>query len=63
MKRTWIAVAVVALLGVAGRAQESTPTALESVPVDVFVEVASILNFTPSVRGGITAGIGARFWF
>jgi hypothetical protein len=163
MKRTWIAVAVVALLSVAGRAQESTPTALESVdidrrfgaglivgeptgislkyflsektaidgaigwgfhhetdlhlhsdflwhihdiasvpegqlslyfgagarvkfrdngedrlglrvpvgvsyllenvPVDVFLEVAPILDFTPSVRGGFTAGIGARFWF
>jgi hypothetical protein len=36
---------------------------LEDVPVDVFLEVAPILDFTPSVRGGFTAGIGARFWF
>ena len=36
---------------------------LENVPVDVFLEVAPILDFTPSTRGGFTAGIGARFWF
>lgn len=36
---------------------------LENVPVDVFLEVAPILDFTPSVRGGFTAGIGARYWF
>jgi hypothetical protein len=33
------------------------------VPVDVFLEVAPILDFTPSTRGGFTAGIGARYWF
>jgi hypothetical protein len=36
---------------------------LENVPVDVFLEVAPIIDFTPSTRGGFTAGIGARFWF
>jgi hypothetical protein len=35
----------------------------EDVPVDVFLEVAPIIDFTPSTRGGFTAGIGARFWF
>lgn len=36
---------------------------LENVPVDGFVEVAPVIDFTPSTRGGFTAGIGARFWF
>jgi len=35
----------------------------EDTPVDVFLEVAPILDFTPSVRGGFTVGIGARYWF
>jgi len=36
---------------------------LENRPVDVFLEVAPILDVTPSTRGGFTAGIGARYWF
>lgn len=36
---------------------------LDNVPVDMFLEVAPILDFTPSTRGGFTAGMGARFWF
>ena len=35
----------------------------EKIPVDIFLEVAPIIDFTPSVRGGFTAGIGARYWF
>ena len=35
----------------------------ERVPVDVFAEVAPVLDFTPSARGGFTAGIGVRWWF
>jgi hypothetical protein len=35
----------------------------QSVPVDIFAEVAPILDFTPSTRGGISAGIGARYRF
>jgi hypothetical protein len=35
----------------------------EKVPVDIFLEVAPVIDFTPSVRGGFTAGIGARYWF
>ena len=36
---------------------------LDNAPVDVFLEVAPVVDFTPSTRGGFTAGIGARFWF
>lgn len=36
---------------------------LDNAPVDVFLEVAPVIDFTPSTRGGFTAGIGARFWF
>lgn len=32
-------------------------------PVSVFVEVAPVLDVAPSTRGGITAGIGARYRF
>lgn len=32
-------------------------------PVDLFVEVAPVLDVAPSSRGSFTAGIGARFWF
>ena len=32
-------------------------------PVDLFVEVAPVLDFAPATRGSLTAGIGARFWF
>jgi hypothetical protein len=35
----------------------------EDIPVDVFLEVAPIIDFAPSTRGGFTAGVGARFWF
>jgi len=35
----------------------------ENVPVDIFVEVGPVIDFTPSVRGGVTGGIGARYWF
>jgi hypothetical protein len=35
----------------------------DNVPVDVFLEVAPIIDFAPSTRGGFTAGIGARYWF
>ena len=35
----------------------------DKAPVDIFLEVAPIIDFTPSIRGGFTAGIGARFWF
>jgi len=32
-------------------------------PVDVFVEVAPVLDLAPSTRLGFMAGIGARYWF
>ena len=35
----------------------------ERVPVDVFAEVAPILDLAPSTRGAFNAGIGVRFWF
>ena len=35
----------------------------DRIPVDIFLEVAPVIDFTPSTRGGFTAGIGARFWF
>lgn len=35
----------------------------EDTPVDIFAEVGPVLDFTPSVQGGFTAGIGARIWF
>jgi hypothetical protein len=33
------------------------------IPVSLFAEVAPVLDVTPSVRGGFTAGIGARYRF
>ena len=36
---------------------------LDNKPVDVFVEIAPILDFSPGLRGDFNAGIGARFWF
>lgn len=33
------------------------------VPVDVFFEVAPIIDVSPSVRGGFTVGVGARYRF
>jgi hypothetical protein len=35
----------------------------DDLPLDVFFEVAPIVNFTPSTQGGFTTGIGARWWF
>ena len=35
----------------------------EDLPLDIFFEVAPVIDFTPSTRGGFTAGIGARWWF
>ena len=35
----------------------------DDLPLDVFFEVAPILDFTPSTRGGFSAAIGARWWF
>jgi hypothetical protein len=35
----------------------------DNAPVDIFLEVAPILDVTPSVRGDFTASLGARFWF
>ena len=35
----------------------------EHLPLDVFFEVAPVIDFTPSTRGGFTAGVGARWWF
>jgi hypothetical protein len=32
-------------------------------PVDVFVEVAPLLDFALSTRLGFMAGVGARYWF
>ena len=36
---------------------------LDHHPIDVFVEVAPILDVTPSVRGSFNFAAGARFWF
>jgi len=35
----------------------------EQRPIDVFFEVAPILDLTPSVRGDFNVSVGARFWF
>ena len=35
----------------------------EDVPVDVFVEIAPVLDVAPSTRGDLTGGLGARWWF
>src|SRR5438128_9345828 len=35
----------------------------DEVPVDIFVEVGPVIDFTPRTRGGVTGGIGARYWF
>ena len=32
-------------------------------PVDVFVEVAPIIDFTPSTDGSFSVAVGARYWF
>lgn len=36
---------------------------LDSRPIDVFFEVAPIVDLAPSVRGDINVAVGARFWF
>ena len=36
---------------------------LEQHPIDVFFEVAPILDVTPSSRGSFNVAAGARFWF
>jgi len=35
----------------------------EIAPVDVFVEVAPVIDIAPGVRGDITGGVGIRYWF
>lgn len=35
----------------------------EHLPMDVFFEVAPVIDFTPTTRGGFTVGVGARWWF
>ncbi|HXT39318.1 MAG TPA: hypothetical protein VN887_04775 [Candidatus Angelobacter sp.] len=35
----------------------------EDLPLDIFVEVGPVLDFTPKLQGGVTGGIGARYWF
>ena len=32
-------------------------------PVDIFVEAAPIIDFTPSTDGSFSAAIGVRYWF
>ena len=45
------------------------PTALtplpnfDDIPLDIFVEVGPVIDFTPKLQGGVTGGIGARYWF
>jgi hypothetical protein len=35
----------------------------ENQPLDVFAEVAPILDFSPELRGDFNVGIGVRYWF
>lgn len=35
----------------------------DNAPVDIFAEIAPVLDIAPSVRGEITGGIGIRYWF
>jgi hypothetical protein len=35
----------------------------DNLPLDIFAEIAPTLELTPSTRGGITAGVGVRWWF
>lgn len=35
----------------------------DNAPVDIFAEVAPVLDVAPSLRGEITGGIGIRYWF
>lgn len=32
-------------------------------PIDVFAEIGPALDFSPSIHGEVTGGIGVRFWF
>ena len=36
---------------------------LENKPLDVFGEIAPIVDVSPDVRGDFTVGIGVRYWF
>jgi hypothetical protein len=35
----------------------------DNAPVDIFAEVAPVLDVAPNLRGEITGGIGIRYWF
>ena len=35
----------------------------DNAPVDIFFEVAPILDLSPNTHGAFTAGIGVRYWF
>ena len=35
----------------------------DNAPIDIFAEVGPALDFSPSVHGEVTGGIGIRFWF
>jgi hypothetical protein len=35
----------------------------ERLPIEMFGEVAPVLDVAPSPRGGLTAGVGVRWWF
>lgn len=35
----------------------------DDIPVDIFAEIGPAIDVAPDVRGEITGGIGARFWF
>jgi hypothetical protein len=36
---------------------------IEDIPVDVFLEVAPVVDVTPKTRFEFTAGVGVRYWF
>jgi hypothetical protein len=36
---------------------------IENQPLDVFVEIAPIVDFAPELRGDFNVGIGIRYWF
>jgi hypothetical protein len=35
----------------------------DDLPIDIFAEIGPALDVTPDVKGEITGGIGARYWF
>lgn len=35
----------------------------DTVPIDLFIEIAPGMNFTPATQGDFDAGLGARFYF